>query len=67
MTDEEKVILIEAFLDGTLKTRKLEQFYLMLEDESFARDCLLMAISLDNLEEKEKSYWKEKLNSWRKL
>lgn len=67
MTDEEKVSLIESFLDGTLKTRKLEQFNLMLEDEAFTRDCLTMAMSLDALDEQEKNYWKEKLNSWRKL
>ena len=67
MTDEEKVSLIESFLDGTLRTRNLEQFKLMLEDEGFARDCLLMAVSLDALEEQEVNLWKEKLKTWRKF
>ncbi|MGA0256893.1 MAG: hypothetical protein ACO3M5_11575 [Saprospiraceae bacterium] len=67
MTDEEKVSLIESFLDGTLRTRNLEQFKLMLEDEGFARDCLLMAVSLDALDEQEVNLWKEKLKTWRKF
>jgi len=67
MTDEEKVSLIESFLDGTLRTRNLEQFKLMLEDEGFARDCLLMAVSLDALDEQEVNLWKEKLKTWRKV
>ena len=67
MTDEEKVSLIESFLDGTLRTRNLEQFKLMLEDKGFARDCLLMAVSLDALDEQEVNLWKEKLKTWRKF
>lgn len=67
MTDEEKVSLIESFLDGTLRTRNLEQFKLMLEDEGFARDCLLMAVSLDALDEQEVNLWKKKLKTWRKF
>ena len=67
MTDEEKVSLLESFLDGTLRTRNLEQFKLMLEDEGFARDCLLMAVSLDALDEQEVNLWKEKLKTWRKF
>jgi len=67
MTDEEKVSLIGSFLDGTLRTRNLEQFKLMLEDEGFARDCLLMAVSLDALDEQEVNLWKEKLKTWRKF